>query len=134
MFLQLEILASVISFIVINFAPKMRNSEINITVTLDDEKVPQDIQWKATDSTADELQQAKAMLLSFWDGADKTAMRIDLWTKDMKMDEMADFFYQVLVTMGDTLQRSTGKRELVAELKTFANQFHDKFAASLEEQ
>jgi hypothetical protein len=31
------------------------------------------------------------MMVSFWDGADKAAMRIDLWTQQMMVDEMADF-------------------------------------------
>lgn len=108
----------------------MKESEIKVTVQLDNEKIPHSIRWNASDSSAHEEQKAKAMLLAFWDGADKSAMRIDLWTKDMMMDEMADFYYQVLVTMGDTFQRATGKTELVNDLKKFANQFHDKFAAS----
>lgn len=108
----------------------MKESEINIRVMLDQDKVPHDIRWSATDSSAHEEQQAKAMILSMWDGTEKTALRIDLWTKDMTMDEMADFFYQVLVTMGDTFQRSTGKVALVNDIKQFANQFHDRYADS----
>lgn len=110
----------------ITFAP-MKESYINIKVKLDEEKVPHSIQWNATDSTAQETQEAKAMLLAFWDGEGKSAMRIDLWNKDMTMDEMADFFYQVLVTMGDTFNRATGKNELVNDLKKFANEFHSKY-------
>lgn len=111
----------------------MKESQIKIAIQLDDEKVPQSIQWNATDSSAHEVQKAKAMMLAFWDGTEKTALRIDLWTKDMMMDEMADFFYQTMVTMGDSFQRATGKTELVQDLKKFANQFHEKFAAMLEE-
>ena len=108
----------------------MKESKVNITVNLDDEKVPHDIQWSATDSSAHDIQKAKAMLLAFWDGTEKTALRIDLWTKDMMMDEMADFFFQVLATMGDTFQRATGKKELAEDIKKFANQFHNKFSLS----
>ena len=50
---------------------------------------------------------AKALMMALWDGEDKTAMRIDLWTKDMMVDEMADFYYQVLLTMADTYDRAT---------------------------
>lgn len=109
---------------------QMKESQINIKVQLDEEKVPHAIRWSATDSSAHEEQKAKAMLLAFWDGADKTAMRIDLWTKDMMMDEMADFFFQVMVTMGDTFQRATGKTEMVKDLKKFAAEFHEKFVQS----
>lgn len=69
-------------------------------------------------------------MLAFWDGSEKTALRIDLWTKDMMMDEMADFYFQTLMTMGDTFERATGKKELAEDIKKFANQFHNKFAVS----
>ena len=108
----------------------MKESNINITVQLDDDKVPQQISWSASDSTADVAQKAKAMCLAFWDGADKTAMRIDLWTKDMMMDEMADFYYQMMSTMADTFERATQQKELSADMKKFAKDFYDKFRES----
>jgi gliding motility-associated protein GldC len=105
----------------------MPNSTITIDVELDESRVPQNIQWKATDSTADRPQQAKAFMLSLWDGADKTALRIDLWTQKMMVDEMADFYYQTLITMADTFERATRQTELVDEMKTFAKRFYQKF-------
>lgn len=105
----------------------MTDSNININVQLDAEKVPLKINWSATGSTVADPQNAKAMFLAFWDAADKTALRIDLWTKDMMTDEMADFFYQVLFTMGDTFLRATRRKDLSDEIKKFANDFHKKF-------
>ena len=105
----------------------MNKSSINIDVLLDPNKVPQQINWNATDSNADLMQQAKAMSLAFWDGADKTAMRIDLWTKDMMVDEMADFYYQMFSTMADTFLRATQQKELSEDIKTFAKGFIKKF-------
>ncbi|HVM87210.1 MAG TPA: gliding motility protein GldC [Puia sp.] len=105
----------------------MKKSSINIDVLLDENKVPDQILWNATDSTADKMQTAKALMLAFWDGADKSAMRIDLWTKDMMVDEMADFFYQSFMTMAETYQRATQQTELVNEIKDFAKNFYNKF-------
>jgi gliding motility-associated protein GldC len=105
----------------------MHKSNISIDVYLDDQKVPEQIKWKASDSSADMDQVAKAMMLAFWDGADKSALRIDLWTKDMMVDEMADFYYQLLMTMADTFNRATNQPELSAELKEFAKDFMQKF-------
>ena len=65
----------------------MHTSNINIEITLDENKVPQEINWLASDSSADMKQPAKSMMVAFWDGADKSALRIDLWTKDMMVDE-----------------------------------------------
>jgi gliding motility-associated protein GldC len=67
------------------------------------------------------------MMLAFWDGAEKTALRMDLWTREMMVDEMADFFYQTLMTMADTYQRSTQQNELSADIKKFAREFLNKF-------
>ena len=108
----------------------MNQSSIKIDVLLDPNKVPQQITWSATDSNADVAQKAKAMCIAFWDGADKTALRIDLWTKDMMVDEMADFFYQMFSTMADTYQRATKQDELSADIKKFANDFYKKFRES----
>src|SRR5271169_1282167 len=105
----------------------MATSSISIDVTLDKDRVPEDIRWNATDSTAENARKAKAMMLAFWDGADKTALRIDLWTKEMMVDEMADFFYQTLMTMADTFNRATHNAELVGNMKTFAKAFYKKF-------
>jgi gliding motility-associated protein GldC len=105
----------------------MVKSRITIDVELDEGRVPQDIQWSATDSTAENAQKAKAFMLSIWDGADKSALRIDLWTQKMMVDEMADFYYQTLMTMADTFERATRNAELVNDMKNFAKQFYDKF-------
>jgi gliding motility-associated protein GldC len=105
----------------------MITSTISIDVQLDADKVPQQISWRATDSSADMAQRAKAMMISFWDGTDKTALRIDLWTKEMMVDEMADFFYQTMMTMADTYNRATQHTELVDDMKTFAKSFYAKF-------
>lgn len=113
----------------------MVKSTITIDVMLDNNKIPQQINWNASDSSAEMSQKAKAMCLAFWDGADKTALRIDLWTKDMMMDEMADFYYQMFMTMADTFNRSTHQEELTADMKKFAKEFFDKFRAiQLKEQ
>jgi len=103
------------------------HSTITIDVNLDQSRLPEEISWSATDSTADQARKAKGMILSFWDGADKTALRIDLWTKDMMVDEMTDFFYQTMMSMADTFERATRQSELVEDMKKFAREFYGKF-------
>src|SRR2546423_4454430 len=105
----------------------MAKSSIVIDVELDEAKIPQNIEWKASDSSADNVQQAKAVMLSLWDGSEKAALRIDLWTQKMMVDEMADFYYQTYMTMADTYERATKQTELVADMKNFARDFYEKF-------
>jgi gliding motility-associated protein GldC len=107
----------------------MHQSTIKIDILLDPDKVPESISWQASDSSAAIAQKAKAMCIAFWDAQDKTAMRIDLWTKDMMVDEMGDFYYQMMMTMADTFNRATKDNELTAEMKKFANIFFEKFKA-----
>ncbi len=104
----------------------MHQSTITINVRLNDEKVPQEINWHASDSTT-EAQQAKAMMVAFWDGADKSALRVDLWTKDMMVDEMADFYFQAFMGMAESYDRATHDHELVTDIRTFAKAFQQKF-------
>jgi len=105
----------------------MARSSINIDVILDADRVPEQISWNATDTTAEAARKAKAMMLAFWDGADKTALRIDLWTKEMMVDEMADFFYQTFMTMAETYHRATQDQGLTNDMKQFAKDFYNKF-------
>ncbi|PZP46276.1 MAG: gliding motility protein GldC [Pseudopedobacter saltans] len=107
----------------------MHKSTISIDVVLDEKKVPDSISWKASDSSADDAQAAKAMMVAFWDSGDKSALRIDLWTKDMMVDEMGDFFYQTLSSMASTFQRATQYADMAEDLKNFAKSFNEKFRA-----
>lgn len=110
----------------------MEKSTITIDVTLDQGKIPHQISWKAGSNSEEVLQHSKAMMLAFWDGQEKSAMRIDLWTKEMMVDEMGDFFYQTMMTMADTYKRATGQTELVEAIKLFAADFHKKSRELLE--
>jgi gliding motility-associated protein GldC len=105
----------------------MAKSSIVIDVDLDENRIPQTIEWSASESAASAPQTAKAVMLSLWDGAEKTALRIDLWTQKMMVDEMADFYYQTFMTMADTYARATRQTELVNDMKKFAQDFYQKF-------
>jgi gliding motility-associated protein GldC len=112
----------------------MHESQINIQITLDEERMPETIRWSAPDGGVEQPQQAKGILLGLWDGEEKHALRIDLWTKKMMVDEMTDFFYQSLMGMADTYQRATRNEALANELKSFAKDFHKKAVDALNAQ
>ncbi|MFL5773919.1 MAG: gliding motility protein GldC [Flavisolibacter sp.] len=105
----------------------MGKSSIVIDVDLDENRIPRHIEWHASDQSSEHVQQAKAVMLSLWDGADKSALRIDLWTQKMMVDEMADFYYQTLMTMADTYERATKQTALVNDMRAFAKEFYRKF-------
>ncbi len=105
----------------------MRQSTITIDVRMDQKNNPEAIAWTATDSGVKEAQQAKAMMLAFWDADKKSALHIDLWTREMMVDEMAEFYYQMMSTMADTFSRATAHKEFVAHMKNSANEFHKQY-------
>ena len=73
-------------------------SNINIQVEVDENHVPESLNWTAEDGGVKD-EEAKAMLLSIWDSKQQETLRIDLWTKDMPVDEMKKFFHQTLVVI-----------------------------------
>ena len=69
---------------------------------------------------------SKAMLLSVWDAKTKETLRIDLWTKEMPVDEMKLFFHQTLVAMADTFQRATQDETMADTMRDFCDYFAEK--------
>ncbi len=104
---------------------KTINSRIELNVELDENRVPEKLHWSAQDGGI-ENEEAKAIMLSVWDGNAKETLKIDLWTKDMPVDEMKQFFHQTLVTMSDTFHRATQDEKMTATMKDFCDYFAEK--------
>ena len=100
-------------------------SEIKIDIELDENKIPEKLRWTAKDGEV-ENEETKAMLLSVWNSENKESLRIDLWTKDMPVDEMKIFFHQTLVAMSDTFYRATQDEKMSATMKDFCDYFAEK--------
>ena len=100
-------------------------SKIQLTVELDENRIPEKLFWTAEDGGINN-EEAKAMMLSVWDSKEQETLRIDLWTKDMPVDEMKLFFHQTLVAMSDTFQRATNDDKMTATMKDFCEYFAEK--------
>ena len=100
-------------------------SKIEISVDLDKNKIPEKILWSAEDGNI-KNQESKAIFLSVWDSEKKESLRIDLWTKEMPLDEMKIFFHQTLVAMSDTFNRATQDEKMTSTMKDFCEYFAEK--------
>lgn len=100
-------------------------SEITLRVGLDENRVPEKLSWSAQDGGIDN-EEAKAMLLSVWDSKNQESLKIDLWTKDMPVDEMKTFFHQTLVSLSETLMKATQDEKMTATMKDFCDYFAEK--------
>jgi gliding motility-associated protein GldC len=100
-------------------------STIELQVELDENRIPEKLHWTAQDDGV-KNEEAKAMMLSVWDSNAQETLRIDLWTKDMPLDEMKLFFHQTLVAMSDTFNRATQDEKMTATMKDFCDYFAEK--------
>lgn len=83
------------------------------------------MKWSAEDGQVKD-ENAKAFLLSLWDPKVNNTMKIDLWTKDMTVEEMKQFFHQTLLTLADTFERATGEHNICEDLRDYCYHFADK--------
>ncbi|MCC2590870.1 gliding motility protein GldC [Chryseobacterium sp. MFBS3-17] len=105
----------------------MRKTQITIDVELDENHVPETMMWNAQDGGV-EKQPTKATMISVWDDAAMEALRIDLWTKDMPVDQMKMFIHQILISLGNTYERATGEEDVAAWMEEMAEEFAKKSA------
>ena len=101
-------------------------SYIKLKVQLDDNRVPVKIEWEATDSGTQGIKEAKSFLLSIWDKKDNATLGIDLWTKDMLLEDMNIHFHQVFLKLADTFKRATKNNEVAEMINNFAAEFAQK--------
>ena len=76
----------------------MKETNVTINVTLDENNIPEKIIWSAPDGGVSDFP-AKAMLLSLWDSNNKESLKMDLWVKDMPVEEMKNF--KIAYTLGE---------------------------------
>ena len=100
-------------------------STIHLDIELDENRVPERIQWSAPDGGVDQAE-TPAVMLSVWDERAEELLRIDLWTKDMRVDHMKKMYHQTLLALADGLERATSEAEAAEDLRTFARHFAER--------
>lgn len=108
----------------------MRKTQITIDVELDENHIPEAMTWNAQDGGV-EKEETKAVMISVWDEKTSEALRIDLWTKDMPVDQMKMFMHQIFISMGNTYQRATGEDDVAAWIEQMAEEFAIKSAIKM---
>ncbi len=101
----------------------MKSNEINFLVELDEDKLPESIKWLAEDNKPMGFKEAKALLISLWDRDENVTLAMDLWTKDMLINEMSALYYQTLIHLADSYQRATSNEAAAKILKDAAEKF-----------
>ena len=90
-----------------------RVSNINFQVHLDDKNIPEKIIWSAEEGQKET--EAKAFLLSVLDKESKDTLKLDLWTKELQVNEMDKLIYNTLSSLADTYYNSTNFAQFFGE-------------------
>lgn len=108
----------------------MKESDITIKVALDDQNIPEKITWDADEKETPGPSETKSMSLSLWDEKTKNTLRIDLWTKDMPVEDMKRFYIDCIGGLAQSVLNSTGDEFMSSEL----NALCDRFVAHLKDE
>ncbi len=105
----------------------VKKSDIKVSIGLNKDKVPVDIDWQNEDNpNGPEAERCKAVLLSFFDRKTLSTLKVDLWTADMQVHEMDQFFYETLSFMAGTYERATQNKKLASEMRQFIKYFGEQ--------
>lgn len=112
----------------------MKHSEINFKILLDDDNIPEQISWSATENPNEGIEETKSIFIGVWDNYNKGLMALPLWTKDMEVFDMKRFYIEVIGSIGDTLERATGDQktgQLIENLcKTMTKDLREEIKAA----
>lgn len=100
-----------------------KTSSIEFKISMDENMVPEKIDWIADNKHESSC---KAIMTSVWDAKENNTLRVDLWTKEMMVEEMKHFAVQTLITMADTFERATNDAESAEDLREFGKSFGQK--------
>ena len=102
-----------------------KKTQVLININLDENNIPEEMKWTAQDGGISDMD-TKAILLSFWDSENQESLKMDLWVKDMPVDQMKLFFHQTLISLSDTFYRATNDEKMTATMKDFCEYFAEK--------
>lgn len=101
-----------------------KKAQVIIDVELDINHVPESMSWSATEVGEGGL--CKAALISIWDSVEQNTLKLDVWTKDMPVEEMKIMFHQTLLSMADSFSRATGEEKVAHQMREFARYFAEE--------
>ena len=103
----------------------MKKSKISFEIELDKNNLPQSIMLNTADGQLENVD-VKSFLISAWDKKTNETLRIDLWTKDMMVNEMLIMHHQTLLSMANSLEKATNEHKLADALRDYCAFFGEQ--------
>ena len=98
----------------------MTQKDIHLRVQLDQDRLVESITWDATDKPQDASSSVKCFSLAIWDKDQRGTLRLDMWDKEMTMDEMNVFVVQAIGGLSELLVNATGNEGAARRVAEFA--------------
>lgn len=95
----------------------MKKSEIRFNVELDNKNFPENIYWEATDNPNEGINDTRAIAIAVWDHYHKGTLKIDLWTKQMEVFDMKQFYIEIMKGIAETLVNATGDQKAAGKIE-----------------
>tara|TARA_B100000287_G_scaffold388473_1_gene397770 strand:+ start:257 stop:580 length:324 start_codon:yes stop_codon:yes gene_type:complete len=96
---------------------------LKFNIEIDENHLPLAIEMDSKDVNEDNI---KALMISAWESTKKETLRVDIWTKDMPINEMFIMFHQTMMGMAASLERSTGHDRLAGALRDYCEFFAEE--------
>ncbi len=97
-----------------------------VDVTMDENMIPEEINWKSIDEQNSSEENAAAALIYFWNKTQSETFNLDLWTKEMSVEEMNKMMFQMIMTIANTYERATSEDQIALAMRDFAEFFGEK--------
>ena len=82
--------------------------------------------WKSNDEKNASEEKAAAALIYFWNKSQNETFNLDLWTKEMSVEEMNKMMFQMIMTIANTYERATSEDQIALAMRDFAEFFGEK--------
>lgn len=102
-----------------------KKTNIDIHIHLDEKNIPEKIFWDSKDGNIFN-KTCKAFILSIWNNNREETSTIELWIKNMPVEEINKFFYQTFFSIGNAYERATSNKIISQEIKNFGDKFFQK--------
>jgi len=91
---------------------------LKFEVELDENNLPENIKMMPDGSSEGQID-LKALMIAGWDSVKKETLRVDIWTKDMPVNDMFILYHQNMMSMATSLEKSTGQDKLAEALRDY---------------
>lgn len=98
---------------------------LKFEIELDENNLPLKIKMNSGENNVDK-DSIKALMISAWSAYSKETLRVDLWTKDMPVNDMFIMFHQTMLGMAVSLEKSTGNNKLAGALRDYCHFFAEQ--------